>query len=237
MNFKYSYLLLFFMNIFLGYSQENKKYLVTYLEKRIASKEELKKFESYPTFIKNKLLKEVNEGEVKMLFLDEETSYYSLKSRIKTSKTIGDKTIRITTSDYYKDFKKELIIIEKDIRDNKVIIRDELHPFKWNLIDETKKISSFICKKATSLDFKGREITAWYTADVKNENGPHKYGGLPGLILELQTKYKSIEFKEIETTNSKEEIVFPSLKSAITMEDFKKEYNSKNNLKRKARYN
>jgi GLPGLI family protein len=239
MRFKYLVLIILFINISIGYSQGNNKgtYLVTYIEKRIASKEEMKKYESFPKFIRDKLLKEINIGEEKILFLDQEISFYSLKENIKKEQTIGDRTVSIALSDYYKDLKKEVLVIDKIMREKNYIIKEKLHPLKWTLIKATRKINSLVCKKAISEDPKGRKIVAWYTEEVKISNGPYEYGGLPGLIVELKSKYKSFKLKEIEKTNTSEKINFPSLENAITMKEFKKQYNPKNKVNKTIRYN
>lgn len=237
MNLKFLVLVIFFINLSVGFSQENNKYLVTYIEKRIVSENQMKKFESFPIFLKSKLLKEINLGEEKILFLDNKTSFYSLKDDVKKTKENGVSKQILTLSDYYKDFKNNCLIITRNAGEEEYVIKEKLHPFKWELKNETKKINSMICKKAISIDAKGREIIAWYTETIKIPNGPFEYGGLPGLIVELKSKYKSFELKKIEKTNTKEKIDFPSLKNAITMEDFKKEFNPKNSVKKSVRYN
>lgn len=237
MRHKVLVLVFFLINILVGFSQGKDKYLATYLEKRVVSAEEIKRIESFPIFLKNKLLKEINLGEEKILFLDNETSFYSLKDDVKKIKEDGVSKQILTLSDYYKDFKNNRLIITRNAGEEEYVIKEKLHPFKWKLINETKMINSMMCKKATSLDFKGREVVAWYTEIIKISNGPFEYGGLPGLIIQLKSKHKSFELKEIKKTNTKEKIDLPSLNNAITMEDFKKKFNQKNSLRREVRYN
>ena len=72
----------------------------------------------------------------------------------------------------------------------------------WKLTKESKKINGFVCYKATrtpspdSLEEIDKEspIIAWYTLEIPLPYGPFSYGGLPGLILELQ-KERSIIFR------------------------------------------
>ncbi|MCG2614519.1 GLPGLI family protein [Terrimonas sp. NA20] len=54
----------------------------------------------------------------------------------------------------------------------------------WQLVQEEKQIAGFTCKKATT-SFSGRKYTAWYTTEIPISDGPHKFTGLPGLILSL----------------------------------------------------
>ena len=56
--------------------------------------------------------------------------------------------------------------------------------FGWELLDETKELLGYTVHKATC-DFRGRKYTAWYAPDISISNGPWKFSGLPGLILEI----------------------------------------------------
>lgn len=55
----------------------------------------------------------------------------------------------------------------------------------WKLSPETKKIDQFNVQKAM-VDFGGRKWIAWFTKDIPFSEGPYKFQGLPGLILQLQ---------------------------------------------------
>lgn len=63
----------------------------------------------------------------------------------------------------------------------------------WELTNESKIIQNFTCYKATSKEIiknnKGDFeylITAWYCPEIPYQFGPNGFGGLPGLIFELQ---------------------------------------------------
>lgn len=55
---------------------------------------------------------------------------------------------------------------------------------KWKLLPEKKKILDYTCQKAETV-FRGRTYTAWFTMEIPLKEGPGKFGGLPGLILQL----------------------------------------------------
>jgi GLPGLI family protein len=55
---------------------------------------------------------------------------------------------------------------------------------EWALYDDTLTIVGYTCQKATCY-FRGRNYTAWFTTDIPVNNGPWKFGGLPGLILKV----------------------------------------------------
>ena len=55
---------------------------------------------------------------------------------------------------------------------------------KWKLCDERKKVLDYDCQKATCT-FRGRDYEAWFAEGIHVSFGPWKFGGLPGLILEI----------------------------------------------------
>lgn len=56
--------------------------------------------------------------------------------------------------------------------------------FKWKLLPEKKVILNYTCQRAETA-FRGRTYTAWFTPEIPLKEGRVKFGGLPGLILEL----------------------------------------------------
>lgn len=70
------------------------------------------------------------------------------------------------------------------------------HSFKmkdWQLTTETSIIEKYTCYKAILTEYNNRtetffETIAWFTPDIPAGYGPIGYGGLPGLILQLEFK-------------------------------------------------
>ena len=56
---------------------------------------------------------------------------------------------------------------------------------KWEIIAETKTIEGFKVQKAIT-NFVGRNWIAWFTNDIQLQDGPYKFSGLPGLILNIE---------------------------------------------------
>lgn len=61
---------------------------------------------------------------------------------------------------------------------------EEMDQFEWEILPETKKIKDYEVQKATT-SFAGREYVAWFTPEIPIAEGPYKFNGLPGLILEI----------------------------------------------------
>lgn len=92
---------------------------------------------------------------------------------------------------------KKMLEAKKGFKKVKMfLIESKLEPRDWEITKETKKIGNYTCYKATtSRDiYEGgwflfkEHAEAWYTESIPFSFGPEKYGGLPGLILELKIK-------------------------------------------------
>ncbi len=75
----------------------------------------------------------------------------------------------------------------------------EDRPINWTISTEKKKIGEFQTQKATT-HFAGRNWIAWFTTDVPIQDGPYKFSGLPGLIVEIADEKNShkIELKGLK---------------------------------------
>jgi GLPGLI family protein len=71
----------------------------------------------------------------------------------------------------------------------------------WRLVDETKVINSFTCKKAEGR-YKGRDWTAWYSTEIPFPYGPYKFSGLPGLIVKITDKTGDYDFELVKSVPS-----------------------------------
>lgn len=70
---------------------------------------------------------------------------------------------------------------------------ENLNLFDWEILNERKNIAGYECTKATT-KFRGRHYIAWFTHEIPMTDGPYKFNGLPGLILELQDSKKNFHF-------------------------------------------
>lgn len=63
----------------------------------------------------------------------------------------------------------------------------------WQIKPDTKKIAGYSCQKASCL-FAGRKYNAWFTKEIPVSDGPYKFQGLPGLILEVRDEENHYSF-------------------------------------------
>lgn len=80
---------------------------------------------------------------------------------------------------------------------------------KWSIKNETTNILGYSVKMATCT-FKGRNYTAWFTDKIPLSDGPHKFCGLPGLILKLHDDKMDYSYEAIEIRKAtpKDEMFF-----------------------------
>jgi len=76
----------------------------------------------------------------------------------------------------------------------KFYVKDTLHPMRWELLPDNKIIQGYSCSAAKTF-FRGRMYMAYYAKDIMHSGGPWKFGGLPGLILEVLSMDEVYHFR------------------------------------------
>jgi len=79
---------------------------------------------------------------------------------------------------------------------------EDMPSIQWKIDTDTATILTYSCQKATTT-FRGRNYTAWFAPDIPSNNGPWKFGGLPGLILKISDEshrymFECIGMKQFE---------------------------------------
>lgn len=71
--------------------------------------------------------------------------------------------------------------------DEPVCYAEPYSEMRWEICDSTKTILGYECVRADT-DYHGRHWTAWFTPEIPIQDGPWKFHGLPGLILEVKAE-------------------------------------------------
>lgn len=69
---------------------------------------------------------------------------------------------------------------------DKLFSEEPVSDMEWEIGDSTKMVLGYECVKATT-DFHGRKWKAWFATEIPIQNGPWKFSGLPGLIMEAES--------------------------------------------------
>ena len=143
-------------------------------------------------------------------------STYTEKAELKEESNSNVKIMMIggASGELYKSTKEKVFVKSDESLGKRFLIVDELKKPNWQLIDSTKRIDKYLCYKAkhikeiTQNDSTIKEpVIVWYAPDIPINNGPEKYWGLPGLILEVQQGKVSITCKKIELQHTENLII------------------------------
>ena len=121
----------------------------------------------------------------------------------------------------YKDFTKQEIYEIQNISSRDFMFKINLSKQNWNIDRKTKKIHNYSCKKAT-INFGGRLWEAWFTDEIPINDGPYKFSGLPGLILEIYDSEKDYHFLATGISKQIENFRLPTSFFKTSQENFLK---------------
>lgn len=93
----------------------------------------------------------------------------------------------------YKNYPEGKMTVTDGLSLQDYIYEDQLSTQNWQFTDSAKTILDYPCQMATC-DFRGRQWTAWFAPDVPISDGPWKFGGLPGLIMEVYDRGSQYHF-------------------------------------------
>lgn len=85
----------------------------------------------------------------------------------------------------FKDFRTGELRIRERVDGTQFCYEENKPEFNWVIQNRHKVIASYPCQCA-SVTFRGRQYEVWFTPAIPVSAGPFKFGGLPGLILEVQ---------------------------------------------------
>lgn len=131
---------------------------------------------------------------------------YQLDSLINARMKAGEIITAGQHSAFFSQFRPTLEYLIKDLKNAKLTMYDRVFvdnfvyeepvpAIAWKLQPDTQEVCGYVCHKATA-EFRGRIWTAWYS-DIPLNNGPWKFGNLPGLILKVEDDKKEHRFEAV----------------------------------------
>lgn len=113
------------------------------------------------------------------------------------------KDLKLNTSTIISHKKGSNDFDEYDLIESTVLKLQTKDSQNWKLTDEKKVIKDLKLQKATC-NSGGRNWIAWFTTDFPFQNGPYKFHGLPGLIIELHDDKNNYNFELVKSENISE---------------------------------
>ena len=144
---------------------------------------------------KRKTALEINDMGYELRY-NAKVSYFEELPRVPHDDFMGRIASAIAYSDmpWYQDSRSKNALRNKKIKDSMYIVDHSVRMGGWTLHNESKEIDGYLCYKATKhhvqyyteIEF---TIEAWYTPEIPFPYGPAGFGGLPGLILQLERSH------------------------------------------------
>lgn len=123
---------------------------------------------------------------------------------------------------FYSDHQKGTYVNSQEFFGRHFLITGDSKKCDWKLTGEQKKIEGFVCQKATC-QMEEEPLVAWFTPQIPVSAGPNGYGGLPGMILEMDINNgqrtfvpDKIDLRKLD----KKEIKQPEKGKKVTQEEF-----------------
>lgn len=97
-----------------------------------------------------------------------------------------DEYNRMTDFKYtiFKEYQNNELILAEKIFQYELKYKQDLKIIDWKIQPDNKEILGFNVQKATG-SFAGRNYVAWFAPELPFLDGPYKFSGLPGLILDI----------------------------------------------------
>jgi len=121
---------------------------------------------------------------------------------------------------YYQNKASGYALHQVDFMGESFLIKDDKRN-PWIITKETKKIGKYLAYKAVKdCEECDPNEEVWFTPSINVPFGPLNYGGLPGLVLEIQKKKSILRLEKITFQKNKTIIEKPKKGRKVTAEEF-----------------
>lgn len=182
-------------------------------------------YATYNKTVKDSLLKATKkEVDLRRKVVTHYGTYEEFVSNLNKGGNVGTWTKNWETADLFKNRQSgKLTIIDELDGVGFVWLEESILPQEWEIGTDTMTILGYNCRDA-SIYFSGREYTAWFAQDIPINDGPWKFYGLPGLILQIEDRDKLFKFSAIGIESAKDDAFIHLAKPKIYQEATLKQY-------------
>ena len=101
----------------------------------------------------------------------------------------------------YIDLDTKTSIIQKEVFEEKFLVKDSIRKINWKLTNETRDIAGYPCRRANALVLDSVYVVAFYTDKIPLSGGPETFTGLPGMILGVALPHENITWFATKVTD------------------------------------
>lgn len=164
--------------------------------------EEAKQLAIYSTTIREHGGERVEHKQKSILLIGSMYSHFCSERVLIEDTTVHFGHFKPKDMDWYINFTKSLpednlkvkVITESRVKAETFLSVIETYTYEeslpiitWNMTGKTDSVSGFLCQQAVC-EYSGRTYEAWFTLQVPIPLGPYKFGGLPGLIVKIESE-------------------------------------------------
>jgi GLPGLI family protein len=126
------------------------------------------------------------------LFYTQDFSKYKAQPRDQEEEMVGSHgsgggfrmRMNAPRREVYKSLSEDKAVDEREFMSKMFLIKGKSSPFAWKIADGQKKVMDFACMQALYQDSTGNYVV-WFTPQIPISNGPAEFGGLPGMIMQV----------------------------------------------------
>lgn len=136
------------------------------------------------------------------LTIKNDESLYEKDPDVKIQSTDSENVPRMfrrmrPTKTTYKNLTSSKVIEHQNMFGKDFLVMDSIENYKWKIsASEQKVVAGYTCMKAFYKD-STNNFVVFFTTQIPKKTGPDKFGGLPGVILEVQSAQTHIIATEI----------------------------------------
>lgn len=112
---------------------------------------------------------------------------------------------------------------KQKVYEQNFLLTDSIRKIDWKLINETRDIAGFECRKAVGFILDTLYIIAFYTDQIPVSGGPLSYGNLPGMIMGIAVPRLNLTIMatKLEMVEPKNEKLMPPPPGKLKKTDYK----------------
>lgn len=127
------------------------------------------------------------------------------------------------TDKIFCDLKEKKTTEQKEFMTRQFLVEGNLNSADWKMTGNFLTILGYNCLEASYKD-SARNVKAWFTSSIPVSSGPAGFGGLPGLILQvdIDNGKRVITASAIDTSDISGKIVKPKEGKKVTSDEYRK---------------